>query len=330
MLRNLISEIVRPAALVLAMLAGAFPAAAQVTLTVTSQLGPDKPQSQFWVRFAAVVEAARPGAYSFNIVTNGALGGEKEEAESVRLGAITGALSTAANLTTWVPEGAVLDVPFLFATKAHIGRVLSGEVGETLKAKYRAAGFETPSFIDFGPRHLIARRPLPRPGDLRGLTIRSLQSDLHVSFWRYLGANPTALPITEAYTALASGVVDAMDFTMSGYEGLKLYEVAPVLTETSHIEALGVVYFDPQFWAELPDADRALFQRAAEEAADHFDALVVTDNTAAMERALSRGAEAVAVDQEIWLTTLAPFAEEFVARLGGDAPELLDAIRAAR
>lgn len=309
----------------------ALPAAAQQRVTVSSQLPADKPQSLFWVRFAEIVAAERPDAYAFNIVTSGALGGEKEEAEGVRLGAIAGALSTAANLTTWVPGGTVLDLPFLFTGRDHIARALSGPLGDDLLARYRAAGFEAPAFVVFGARDLISDRPLETPADLAGLTIRSLQSDLHLAFWRFLGASPTALPITEAYTALANGVVDAMDFTKSGYEGLRIDEVAPVVTETEHMWAIGVVYFDPNFWAALPAADRALFARAARQSAAYFDALTREDNAAAMARTVARGATLVPADQERWSEATAPFVDAYVAGLADpDVARMVELVRAAR
>ncbi|WP_420392816.1 TRAP transporter substrate-binding protein [Acuticoccus sp.] len=315
---------------VLALLLLAIPAAAQERLTVTSQYGPDKPQTQLWVRFAEIVEAERPGAYDLDIVPSGALGGEKEEAEAVRLGAITGALSTVANLTTWVPEGAVLDLPFAFSGREHIARVTGGEVGEALRRAYREEGFAAPAFIVFGARHLISDAPLTDPGDVSGLTMRVLQSDLHVALWRSLGAAPTALPITEAYTALSNGVVEAMDLTKSGYEALKLYEVAPVLTETAHIWAIGVVYFDAAFWDGLPEEDRALFARAAEEAARHFDRLAEAEQEAALARAVAKGARLAQVDPTPWQTAVAGFVDDYAATLPAAARDALEAIRATR
>ncbi|WP_108659461.1 TRAP transporter substrate-binding protein [Acuticoccus kandeliae] len=318
-------------ALALLLMISAGSAAAQEKLTLTSQYGPDKPQTLLWKRFAEILEAERPGAYDITITVSGALGGEKEEAEAIRLGAITGAESTIANLTTWVPEGAVLDLPFLFSGPEEIERVLSGPAGEALREAYRAEGFEVPAFIIFGARHLLSDRPLPTPDDLKGLTVRSLQSDLHVALWRHLGANPTALPITEAYTALSNGVVDAMDMTKSGYEALKLYEVAPVLTETAHIWAVGVVYFDVNFWQSLDDEERALFDRAAKEGAAHFNELAAAEQDTALARAIEKGARAVEVDPNLWREAVAPFVDDYVAEMNDpEALAILEAIRASR
>ena len=302
---------------------GATEASAR-TLTVTSQYGPGKPQTLLWERFAEILEAERPGAYEVRIVTGGALGGEKEEAEAVRLGSVTGALSTVANLTTWVPEGAALDLPFIFSGRDHIAAALGGPLGERLRAAYREAGFEVPAFIVFGARHLIGEKAFVVPGEVSGLTMRVLQSDLHIALWRFLGANPTALAITEAYSALSTGVVDAMDMTMSGYEALKLYEAAPVLSETAHIYAVGVVYFDAAFWEGLPDEERTLLQRAAVEAAAYFDSLTMLEQEEAMARAAEKGAQRAKVEASVWRNAATPFVEEYVAR----HPELAEPVAA--
>ncbi|WMS42052.1 TRAP transporter substrate-binding protein [Acuticoccus sp. MNP-M23] len=309
----------------------ALPARAQDPITLTSQYGPGKPQTLFWEHFAARLEEERPGRFAPRIVIGGALGGEKEEAEGVRLGSITGALSTVANLTTWVPLGAVLDLPFEFEDADHIKRTLAGPLGAVLKEQYRAQGFEVPAFIIFGARHLLGKNEVSVPADIKGVTMRVLESDLHVALWRSLGAAPTALPITEAYGALSNGVVGAMDMTKSGYEALKLYEVAPVLSQTAHIWAIGVVYFDARWWDGLADEDRAAVREAALEAADYFNDIAAKEQDAAMMRTAEKGARLVTVDQAPWRAALGDFAAEYAAALDDPlAVEALAAIENAR
>ncbi len=314
-----------PALLALCLVA-AGPVMAADTITLTSQYGPGKPQTLFWEHFVERLEAERPGRFEPRIVVGGALGGEKEEAEGVRLGSITGALSTVANLTTWVPLGAVLDLPFEFEDADHVVRTMDGPLGAVLKEEYRAQGFEVPAFIIFGARHLLGSKPFLVPADVEGVTMRVLESDLHVSLWRSLGATPTALPITEAYGALSNGVVGAMDMTKSGYEALKLYEVAPILSETAHIWAIGVVYFDANWWDRLSDEDRAAVEEASLEAADYFNEIAAAEQDAAMMRTIEKGAKLVAVDQAPWRKALGDFAAEYAAGL--DDPQAIEALAA--
>lgn len=321
--------VLRGLALALALLF--TPAALAEPMTVTSQYGPGRPQTVFWEVFRDRINEALPGRFDVRIVTGGALGGEKEEAQAIRLGSIDGALSTVANLTTWVPEGAALDLPFVFEGPDHIARALDGPAGDSLIAAYGEERFVVPAFIVFGARHVIGDQPFAAPDDLSGVTVRSLQADIHVAFWRALGANPTMLAITEAYGALSNGVVAAMDMTMSGYDALKLFEAAPVLSETAHIWAIGVVYFSAEFWGALSAAEQDAVAAAARHAAGAFNALAADEQAAAMARTEAAGASRFAVDPGPWRAALSSFIDDYVKLSGAPAlAELVAAIKAAR
>ena len=230
-----------------------------------------------------------------------------------------------------MPLGAVLDLPFVFEDMAHIERTLDGPLGETLKAAYRDEGFVVPAFIVFGARHILAKTPVTTPADIEGLTMRSLQSDLHIALWRSLGANPTALPITEAYSALSNGVVSAMDMTKSGFEALKLYEAAPVLSETAHIWAIGVVYFNADFWDGLDEADRAAFEDAAVASAAYFNEIAADEQAEALARTIEKGAKLQTVDQAPWREALGTFAHDYAAQIEDPrAADAIEEIEAAR
>ena len=292
-------------------------AQAQKRVTVTSLYGPDKPQTLVWKRFEEVVEEKMPGAFQFNIVTDGALGGEKEEAEGALLGSIAGSLSTIANLTTWVPEGALFDMPFIFRSPEHIEVVMAGEIGQDMKSLYKEQGFTVLDFIIYGSRNVISPDVIKGPDDVKGKTMRVLQSDLHIQLWSSLGANPTPVPITEAYGALETGVVDYMDMTKSGFEALKLYEVAPNLTETNHIWALGVLYFGNTFFDSLSAEEQAVFEEAAAEASDYFTQLAADEQESSLARAKELGASAVETDADSWRAAMEPFWQEYAENVGG-------------
>lgn len=286
-------------------------------VTVTSLYPADKPQTLVWVRFRERIEERLPGEYEFRIVTDGALGGEKEEAEGILLGSIQASLSTIANLTTWVPEGALFDMPFMFRDQAHIDAVMAGALGEEMKALYKAQGFTVPAFITYGSRNVISKTPIASPEDVKGKTMRVLPSDLHVDLWKSLGANPTAIPITEAYGALETGVVDMMDMTKSGFRALKLYEVAPKLTETNHIWALGVIYFGNNFWDTLPAEHQAVFTDVSREAAAYFNEIAAAEQDKAMQATLAAGAEIVPTDLAAWQKAMEPFWDSYAGKFGG-------------
>jgi len=270
------------------------PAEARTTaLTIASLLGEDKPETLVWRWIAERMEERLPGRFRFNVVANAALGGEKEVAEGARLGSIQASLSTVSTLSAWVPELQLLDLPFLFRDAGHLRRVVGGATGADLTRRLAEQGFVAGGFIDYGARHLLGKEPLTRPSQLQGRTIRVIQSRLHTSLWSGFGAVPVGIPITETYNALATGVADAMDLTISAYAGFKLYEVVPCLTRTAHIRSSGVIFYAASFWDGLADEEKALLRQVSGEAAAYFNDLMAADEAQSLELALSHGGRVV-------------------------------------
>ena len=284
-------------------------------VTVASLLGEDKPETKIWRR---VAEKLAPGRFDLRVVPNAALGGEKEVAEGLRLGSVQASLFTISALSSWVPDGQLLDLPFLFRDRAHLKRVLAGPLGEELKRKYEAQGFVVLGFINYGARHLLAKEPLTTPASIKGKRIRVIQSPLHTELWSGFGAHPTPIPIPETYNALKTGVVDCMDLTKSAYVGFKLHEVVPYLIETGHIWATGVVAVSTSFWKSLSAEDKAAFAAAAGEAAGYFDELIVADEDASMAKAKAEGGKVVQPeDRPGWEAGARKVWASFAPKLGG-------------
>ena len=295
-------------------LAGARP------MTVASLMGEDKPETKVWRRIADILNRTAPGRFDLRIVPNAALGGEKEVAEGLRLGSIQAALSTVSSLSGWVPAGQILDLPFLFRDRGHLARVLAGPLGTALKELYQAQGFVVPGFINYGARNLLAKEPLTTPASVKGKRIRVIQSPLHTALWSGFGVHPTPIPIPETYNALKTGVVDCMDLTKSAYAGFRLYEVVPVLIETGHIWASGVMMFAAPFWKALAPQDREVLSAAVSEGIAYFDELMLADEAASMAKAASEGGRSVpAEDRAGWQEGARKVWASFAPQLGGMA-----------
>ncbi|PTM39755.1 TRAP transporter substrate-binding protein [Bosea sp. 124] len=301
-----------------ALLAARTGQAAGRPVTVASLFGEDKPETRIWRRMAQILERTAPGRFDLRIVGNAALGGEKEVAEGMRLGSVQASLSTISALSGWVPDGQLLDLPFLFRDRGHLKRVLAGPLGAELKGKYEAQGFVVLGFINYGARHLLAKEPLTTPAAIRGKRIRVIQSPLHTELWSGLGAYPTPIPIPETYNALKTGVVDCMDLTESAYVGFRLHEVVPWLIETGHIWASGVIMVQAAFWKGLSAGDREALAAAAAEGTSYFDELIVTDEEASMAKAAAEGGKvAQPEDRPAWEAGARKVWAAFASKLGG-------------
>lgn len=297
------------------------------SVTVASLLGEEKPETQVWRWIAARLEDHLPGRFRFRIVTDGALGGEKSVADSTLLGSVQASLSTVSTLASWVPELQLLDLPFLYRNGAHLDLTVNGEIGQGLVRRLADEGFVVGGFIDYGPRHLLAKEAIVLPEQMDGRTMRVIQSRLHTSLWSGFGAIPVGIPITETYNALSTGVVDAMDLTVSAYAGFKLYEVVPYLTETAHIRSAGVIFYAKAFWDGLSQEEKGVLMDVSAEAAGLFNEWMAADEQASLEQVTSEGAHVIQADaRTLWERHAEPVWNEFEEIVGGRAA--IEAVRA--
>ena len=111
-------------------------------------------------------------------------------------------------------------------------------------------------------RHMFADRPITSVQDVQGLRMRTTTSRIHLSFWEALGTNPTAVALSELFTALQQGVVDAAENGYQNYTGANLHHVARYVIETGHWLHTMCIAMNAQAYADLPPAVRDLVDEA--------------------------------------------------------------------
>jgi len=276
-----------------------------------------QPTSLMWNRYADLIRERTKGQVDLKVYSGGQLGGEREVAEGLRLGSIQGMDITLAALSSWVPEGQLFDLPFLFRDLEHIEAVTSGPIGEELKAKCKPQGFEAVGFIVHGTRNIVSRIPIHTPSDAKGKKIRVIPSPTHMAIWKQVGGNPTAIPITETYAALSTGVVDFMDFTKDGFESMRFYEVAPYFVETGHMWAVGINIWSNSFWQSLSPEQRKIFHTTGKEMSAYFNRIQKEEVDKALARTVQKGAKVVQVDKKLWSEAMRPLWEREAPKFGG-------------
>src|SRR2546425_3184665 len=92
--------------------------------------------------FAREIEKRTNGRYTIQNFYAGALGAERESIEGVQLGTLDLTMTSTGPVPNFVPEVAVLDIPFLFRDYAHARAVLDGPIGQEMLTKFDAKGIK--------------------------------------------------------------------------------------------------------------------------------------------------------------------------------------------
>jgi len=197
------------------------------------------------------------------------LGGLAEALEGSRIGTIQVTTAGPDSEEAIAPEIAAFGgAPgFIYKNEAHVDAVLQGELGRKCSDIARAkTGVEFVAYGETGFRHILSKRPVGSLADLAGLKIRVPQLRIWVDFWSLLGAAPTPLPYSEQYSALSTGIIDAIDSDVFSIVGFKFHEQAKNLTLTGHWFLPKAVRVNAAWLDSLPEDLRDLVRTTAKEA----------------------------------------------------------------
>ncbi|MCF8034798.1 MAG: TRAP transporter substrate-binding protein DctP [Desulfarculaceae bacterium] len=255
--------ILAAACLVLAGTGGA--ALAKKTIKFGHVAPPFHGQSKGVDAFAAYVKEKTGGEIEIKTFPFGQLGSERSMAEQVQAGTLEMATITTAVMSNYVPQMAVVDLPFVFPSRKVAYATLDDmDLQKKLFSYLPAKGFVGVGFTENEFRDINSKKGLVlKPADLKGIKIRVMNSPVFMDTFRQLGASPVGIPFPELYNALQQGVIDAQENPLLTSILIKATEVAKYVTDTNHILTECVIIVNPDFWAGLSAKQKAVFQQAA-------------------------------------------------------------------
>ena len=204
------------------------------------------------------------GRYKLQYFPSGALGGEREMLEAVQLGTQDMIITSTGPVGNFVPETRIVDIPYLFRDYDHARKVLDGQIGQDLLAKFPAKGLVAISWMENGFRHITnSKRAVKTPDDVKGLKIRTMENKVHMEAFKAMGALPTPMNMNEVFTALQTGTVDGQENPIPVILANKLYTVQKYVTLDSHVYSPALLIINKGLWDKLSDADKTAFKEAA-------------------------------------------------------------------
>jgi tripartite ATP-independent transporter DctP family solute receptor len=317
------------AAAALAGVEPAAPARAREFRAADTQ-GESYPTVQALLYMGRLIGERTGGRHGIRVFHSRQLGEEKETIEQTRVGAIDMNRTNVAPIGGLVPLANVLALPFLFRSVDHLHKVLDGEVGEEILASFEARGLVGLAFYDSGARSIYnSVRPVRAFADVKGLRIRIQQSELMVSVFAAIGAEPVELPYGQVLTGLATRLIDGAENNWPSFVTTGHFRHARHYTLTEHTMPPEVLLMSLKAWQSLSPEDQAIFRAAARESS-----LYMRRQWAALEQQSRLEAEAAGIlvvkdiDRAPFEAAMAPV----FARAARDpaAARLIDRIRQTR
>lgn len=227
-------------------------------------------QSKGAEAFAAYVKEKTGGEIDIATFPAGQLGGERSMAEQVQTGTLQIASITTAVLQNFVPEAAILDMPFIFPNRETAYATLDDpEFQEKFFSYFPQKGFIAIGWTENEIRDFSNnKRPVRTPEDIKGLKVRVMNSPVYLDTFKELGASPVGIPFPEIYNALQTGVIDAQENPILTTVLMKFTEVTQYVTLTQHSVTECVIIVSADYWESLSKENQQIFRDAAKVAID--------------------------------------------------------------
>ncbi len=219
-------------------------------------------------KFAELVNEKTGGRVQIKVYSGGQLGDWRDTIEGLGLGIDEIVIESLGTLQAYSDYANIDAVPYLYNDYEHFMGVWDSSLGDKILQKVGDAG----NFSLFGPmyrgvRITTSKKEFSTLDEIKGLKIRVPNIQVYVKTWEALGATPTPVALTETFTALQQGTVDAQENPIIASYNFGFYDVAPYLILTNHVYSTDLFIFDRDYFNSLPQDIQEAIKEAANETA---------------------------------------------------------------
>lgn len=219
--------------------------------------------------FANAVNAASNGTISIRIIPNGTLGSEADTISQIQNGALDMAKVSAGTLGNFNDQWNALSVPYVFNNQQHYFNVMDGDIAQDLYNSTADDGFVGFMWLDSGARSFYTKNtPIHTPADLRGLKIRTMDSQMAIDMMNALGGSSVVMGYSDIYAGMQQGVIDGAENNVTALRDHA--DVTGYYSFDEHTRIPDIVVISSSTWNAMSDNQRQVMTDCARQASNEY------------------------------------------------------------
>lgn len=261
-------------------------------LTLSHGLAEDHAVHVALSAFADAVREQTGGTINIEIFPNATLGSEVDNITQIRAGALDMAKVSASTLGNFQDEWNVLSVPYVFNDQAHYYSVMDGEIAQDLYKLTESKGFMGLTWMDSGARSFYtANKAIRQPSDLKGLMIRTMDSQMAINMMAALGGSATVTSYSEIYTAMQQGVIDGAENNVTALRDHA--DVTKYYCFDEHTRIPDILLMSTETWNAFSDHQREIVTACARSMTEDYKASWAAFEDEVLAAAEEKGVELI-------------------------------------
>ena len=286
-----------------------------ITLRYSNFFPPANKVSQLCDAWCKEVEKRTDGRVKVEYYPGATLTKPSQTFDSVKLGLADVGLTFTSYTIGRFPLSEVLDLPLGYKS-AYSACMMSNAFYEKFKPK-EFDGVKMMYLTTVPPHNIFTKKPVKNLEELKGLKIRATGTTTQIV--EFLGAAPVAMPMSEAYDALAKGVAEGVIGPFEPMKGFRLAEVIkygiPVDSAWSNT---AFVVMNKSKWNSLPKDIQQTIEEINKEWAEKQAKLWDELDAEGKEVLIQKGGEVIILsdeEQARWTEAMRPIIDAYVAKM---------------
>jgi tripartite ATP-independent transporter DctP family solute receptor len=287
--------------------------AADFSLNVSTSQVADDPMYKGLLEFKKNVEARSNGRISVKTFPASQLGSDEDVIEQIRAGSGVALITDGARMEPYVKEFGILTAPYIVNNFAEMRKFsVSPLFAEWSKKLSDKAGFKVLSFNWYqGERNVVTNKLVTKPADLAGVRMRTPGAPIWIESTRALGATPTPMPWSEAYSALSMKAIDAVEVQYPSLWGSRIYEVTKFVGKTRHIQLVTGLIASSAWFDKLPKDLQQIVTEESLKAGDYASNLTMESMAQVEKDIKAKGMTVTEVDQKPFIAAAQAVYDKF-------------------
>ena len=268
------------------------------TLMLSTVLTDKDPISIGLNRLADNVKAATNGEVRIEVYPSSQLGDTGDVLEQAKSGSNVGVVIDTGMLADYVPDMAIYSGPYIFDSVENARKFIETDIFKGWDEKLTTFGLRDLGCNWYqGARSFLSNKKIETPSDLKGVRVRTMGSKVAQESMKAMGATPTSLAWSEAYSALQSKVIDAVEAQTTAVYGASLHEVTKFTALTEHFFLYTGLVISEKWFQTLPAKYQKILIEKAIEAGDYATKLTLEKEVEFQKIMAEKGMTFVKVDK---------------------------------
>ncbi|WP_104401438.1 TRAP transporter substrate-binding protein [Vibrio penaeicida] len=284
---------------------------------------PGNPRVTSAQMFGELLTQESSGKYNVKVAHSATLGDDRQMLKSVRLGTMHITVNSDGPVAEIVPELSAFGLPYLFSSLPQAWEVLDGPIGERIADKLEKKGYIVLAWWDNGIRKIThTKKAIKHPDDIKGMKIRTPQSQVTIDAFKALGANPAPLAFSELPAALQSGVFEGQENPLANIYSSKLHELTPYIAKSNHKYEMAPILASKKWWDKLSSGDKTMIQNAMNAATWYNRGTFLIDDARLEQTLTAEGAKLNEVDTQAFKDATKGVYTKWEEKIGDIVPQI--------